>query len=120
LQDLGGIAPVRFSDQDVKVLGHNYISDYLKPVLASYLFEDAEKHIASTPGAKEWFSSITTTGHEVKIIEPVTALQAAWHRAALYRRHPSSPTLANCARMGHPTVWDWWRKIKNKGRGTLT
>lgn len=110
------------------MLWHDYIPDYLKPVLASYLFEDAEKHIASTPGGKQRLSSVTTAGHKVEIIEPVAALQATWHRAALYRRDPSYPTLANCARpgspatrgcrwggrMGHPAFWTNWGKSKTK------
>jgi hypothetical protein len=98
----------------VKVFGHDYISDYLKPVLASYLFEDAEKHIASAAGAKQWLSSITTAGHEVKVIESVTALQATWHRAALYRRHPSSHP-RELRENGAPDTLDQLGKSKTKG-----
>ena len=69
-QDLhhdGWISLVRFADQEMEVLGHDYISQNHETIALTHLLEDRQEEIAATCTGQVLSPVITTAGDEVQV-----------------------------------------------------
>jgi hypothetical protein len=64
---------LRFADQQVDVLRHNYVSDDHEAVALAHLFQHLQQEIAPVRRAQEWFPTVATPGDEVQIMVSVEA-----------------------------------------------
>jgi len=70
---------LRFADEQVKVFGHDHVSQNHDPVAAAYLFEHCKEKIAVPDGGEERLPLETATGNEVEIIGAVVARKRPRH-----------------------------------------
>jgi hypothetical protein len=79
LQSFRGIGRFRFADQQVDVLGHDYVVDEQKTESRPDLIESFEKAISCPPRAKQWPLAITAKSHKVKVPVSIVAPQRVAH-----------------------------------------
>ncbi len=63
----GWISLVRFADQEMEVLGHDYISQNHETIALTHLLEDRQEEIAATCTGQVLPPVITTAGDEVQV-----------------------------------------------------
>jgi len=78
------ISSVRFSDHEMKMLGHYYITQHVEAVTRAHSIEYLNEDISSICRSQEWLSLITTGGDVVVVVKTVDSDQIARH-AANYR-----------------------------------
>src|SRR5207237_9657448 len=63
----GWISLVRCAEQEMEVLGHDYISQNYETIALTHLLEDRQEEIAATCTGQVLPSLITTAGDEVQV-----------------------------------------------------
>jgi hypothetical protein len=79
LHDDGGVAALGFGEQQVDVLGHEDVSDYVKTITPPHVFQHAQEQVAVSWAAEQWQALVTTGGDEVRVSRPVIAMEPVGH-----------------------------------------
>jgi len=74
-----GRAALRFADEQIKVFGHDYVSQNYDSVAAPHGFEHGKENVAVTDGGEERLPLETTTGNKMKIAGAVVAMKQPRH-----------------------------------------
>ena len=80
----GGIAPLRFADQQMDVFRHYHVPDHHEPVAAPDFLQNAQEHVASWPRCQQRSAAITASGDEVQMLAAVVAAQGLCHALKVY------------------------------------
>ncbi len=83
LHDFGWIAPLRFAEQQVDVLGHDHVTNYHEMVSPAYALQDMKQQVAILCSCEQRQSLITTGGNEMEISRTVVAMELVGHEAQL-------------------------------------
>ena len=70
---------MRLGDQEMKVLGHDYVAQDDELLATTHLFENGEEQVTTPRGTEQWLTPITTAGDEMQIVIPVIARQIPRH-----------------------------------------
>ena len=79
LHDPGRIILLRFADQQMNVLRHDYIADHDEAIALPNLFEDAQEKITAPCVAQPGLAMVATASDEVEMLGAVVALEAGRH-----------------------------------------
>lgn len=79
---------LRLADENVDVLGHEYVREHEEVVSAAELFERGEKDGAGVVVCEVREALVTTEGEEVVVPFSLEALQTAWHEGVVPVRRP--------------------------------
>ena len=99
----------RFTDQQVKVLGHDHIAGNNEIVFAPDFFKNLEEEISSSRRFQELSATIATACNEMEFTATMKSLQPFGHEKNIVHAS-TTPTLrfakSSSAKDGAPTSWD--------------
>jgi hypothetical protein len=75
----GEVGVLRFANQQVKMLGHDYITDYHKLIPLPGLFQYLDKQVAPPRCSKQRTSPVKAASDEVEVAPCIVAFQTGWH-----------------------------------------
>src|SRR5437868_9196006 len=93
------VSSVRLRDHEMKMLGHDDITQHLEAVTRTHFIVYLDEHIPRIRRSHEWLSLITTAGDVVVVVKTVDSDQIARH-AADYRRDLLDTHSSNIAMSG--------------------
>jgi hypothetical protein len=85
LHDLGGVAYLRFADQQVKVLGHDDRTEDHEAIPFSGMLKDAQEQVATQWSAEPRLSAVTAAGDEMDVSGAVISFQPFGHGGIVSR-----------------------------------
>ena len=78
---------LRFPDQQVKVLGHDYVTDDPEAILLSRFFQDFQKPVELGRASQIWPARMTATGNEMEVSVAVVTMKAVGHWRTLLQKY---------------------------------
>src|SRR5512143_859184 len=79
LHDFGWVPHLRFADQEVKVLGHDHITEDHEAIPFAGLLEDAQEQVATQCSAEPGLPAVTAAGDEMEVSGAVISVQPFGH-----------------------------------------
>lgn len=83
LHDDRWVAALRFTQQEMNMLGHDYVAHDHKTIAPPNLLQDLEKQVAIQRAAEQWTALVATLGDEVEVSGAIVAVESVRHAGVI-------------------------------------